>query len=129
MKITHHLSEELLLDYSSGALSEAWSIAAAAHLSKCSHCRALHAKLEEVGGSLLTDSAPEGLSDDTFEKVLDRLDEVGAAVGNEIRKNFGWASSYGIPSVVADYSSCRHKKIAMEKFGFGSKSGCFGDKR
>ena len=40
MKITHHLSEELLLDYSSGALSEAWSIAVAAHLSKCSHCRA-----------------------------------------------------------------------------------------
>ena len=33
MKITHHLSEELLLDYSSGALSEAWSIAVAAHLS------------------------------------------------------------------------------------------------
>ena len=86
MKITHHLSEELLLDYSSGALSEAWSIAVAAHLSKCSHCRALHAKLEEVGGSLLTDSAPEGLSDDIFENVLDRLDEAGAAVGNEVRK-------------------------------------------
>ena len=92
MRITHHLSEELLLDYSSGALSEAWSIAVAALLSICSHCRALHAKLEEVGGSLLTDSAPEGLSDDIFENVLDRLDEVGAATGNEVRHNIEWAS-------------------------------------
>ena len=129
MKITHHLSEELLLDYSSGALSEAWSIAVAAHLSKCSHCRALHAKLEEVGGSLLTDSAPEGLSDDIFENVLDRLDEAGASVGNEVRHNVEWASRYGIPAVVTDYLAADTKKIAMEKSRFGSKSGCLGDKR
>ena len=119
MKITHHLSEELLLDYSSGALSEAWSIAVAAHLSKCSHCRALHAKLEEVGGSLLTDSAPEGLSDDIFENVLDRLDEGGAAVGNEVRHNFEWASRYGIPAVVTDYLAADTKKLPWKSLGLG----------
>ena len=98
MKIRHHLSEELLLDYSSGALSEAWSIAVAAHLSKCSHCRASHAKLEEIGGSLLTDSTPEELSDDIFSNVLERLDEVGASVGNEVRKNSGCCLLYTSPS-------------------------------
>jgi len=119
MKITHHLSEELLLDYSSGALSEAWSIAVAAHLSKCPRCRASHAKLEEIGGSLLTDSTPEELSDDIFSNVLDRLDEVGASVGNEIRKNSGWASSYGIPSVVADYLAADTKKLPWKSLGLG----------
>ena len=119
MKITHHLSEELLLDYSSGALSEAWSIAVAAHLSKCPRCRASHAKLEEIGGSLLTDSTPEELSDDIFSNVLDRLDEVGASVGNEIRKNVGWASSYGIPSVVADYLAADTEKLPWKSLGLG----------
>lgn len=119
MKITHHLSEELLLDYSSGALSEAWSIAVAAHLSKCPRCRASHAKLEEIGGSLLTDSTPEELSDDIFSNVLDRLDEVGASVGNGIRKNFGWASRYGIPSVVADYLAADTEKLPWKSLGLG----------
>ena len=119
MKITHHLSEELLLDYSSGALSEAWSIAVAAHLSKCPRCRASHAKLEEIGGSLLTDSTPDELSDDIFSNVLDRLDEVGASVGNEIRKNFEWASSYGIPSVVADYLAADTEKLPWKSLGLG----------
>ena len=119
MKITHHLSEELLLDYSSGALSEAWSIAVAAHLSKCPRCRASHAKLEEIGGSLLTDSTPEELSDDIFSNVLERLDEVGASVGNEIRKNSGWASSYGIPSVVADYLAADTEKLPWKSLGLG----------
>ena len=119
MKITHHLSEELLLDYSSGALSEAWSIAVAAHLSKCSHCRALHAKLEEVGGSLLSDSSPEGLSDDIFENVLDRLDEAGAAVGNEVKHNVEWASRYGIPAAVTDYLAADTKKLPWKSLGLG----------
>ena len=119
MKITHHLSEELLLDYSSGALSEAWSIAVAAHLSKCPRCRASHAKLEEIGGSLLTYSTPEELSNDIFSNVLDRLDEVGASAGNEIRKNFGWASSYGIPSVVADYLAADTEKLPWKSLGLG----------
>ena len=119
MRITHHLSEELLLDYSSGALSEAWSIAVAAHLSICSHCRALHAKLEEVGGSLLTDSAPEGLSDDIFENVLNRLDEGEAPVGNEVRKNVECANRYGIPAVVTGYLAADTKKLPWKSLGLG----------
>ena len=119
MKITHHLSEELLLDYSSGALSEAWSIAVAAHLSKCSHCRALHASLEEVGGSLLTGSAPERLSDATFENVLDRLDEAESAVGREVGNNVEWACSYGIPAVVTGYLAAGTKKLPWKSLGLG----------
>ena len=119
MKITHHLSEELLLDYSSGALSEAWSIAVAAHLSKCSHCRALHAKLEEVGGSLLTDSGPQGLSDGIFEKVLDRLDEAEATACDKVSYNAEWVSKYGIPAVVTDYLTADTKKLPWKSLGLG----------
>ena len=119
MKITHHLSEELLLDYSSGALSEAWSIAVAAHLSKCSHCRALYAKLEEIGGSLLTESASEALSDDVFENVLDRLGEADASVDNEVSKNVEWANRFGIPAVVSDYLAADSNKMPWKNLGLG----------
>ena len=119
MKITHHLSEELLLDYASGALSEAWSIAVAAHLSECPRCRASLTKLEEIGGSLLTDSTPEELSDDIFDNVLYRLDEVGNSGGNEIKKGFEWASSYGIPAVVADYLPTDTKILPWKSLGLG----------
>ena len=51
--------------------------------------------------------------------MLDRLDEVGASVGNEIRKNFGWVSSYGIPSVVADYLAADTEKLPWKSLGLG----------
>ena len=35
MNIDHHPSEELLLDYATGALDEGWSIALATHLALC----------------------------------------------------------------------------------------------
>ena len=51
--------------------------------------------------------------------MLDRLNEVGSSVGNEIRKNSGWASSYGIPSVVADYLAADTKKLPWKSLGLG----------
>ena len=35
MTIIHHPNEETLLDYASGALGEAWSVAVATHLAVC----------------------------------------------------------------------------------------------
>ena len=119
MKITHHLSDELLLDYSSGALSEAWSIAVAAHLSKCSHCRATYSKLEEIGGALLGGSCRVDLSDDIFESVLDRLDDDEKFLDGKTKMSSETASTFGIPTVVADYLPTGFTKLPWKSLGLG----------
>lgn len=78
MSIGHHPSEELLLDYASGALGEGWSLAIATHLALCPACRTVVAEMEALGGSLLETIAPERLPDAAFDAVMARLDQAPA---------------------------------------------------
>ena len=71
---THHIGEELLLDYAAGATTEAMSLLIASHLALCPMCRAQLAELELVGGAML-DALPGDDDDDAgLEAVLARLD-------------------------------------------------------
>ena len=81
MTIHHHPSDELLLDYSTGALGETWSLAIATHLALCPLCRGAVADMEALGGSLLTDLPPEPMSAGAIDAVMARLDEGVAADG------------------------------------------------
>ena len=119
MKITHHLSDELLLDYSTGALTEAWSIAVAAHLSMCSRSRVAYSKMEELGGAFLTSANPEVLSESIFENVLDRLDDDTEVTNGEVRKDSEWADRFGIPTVVCDYLPADTKELPWKSLGLG----------
>jgi putative transcriptional regulator len=53
LTISHHISDELLLEYASGALGEGWSIAVATHLAMCPSCRRRLSLMENAGGSFL----------------------------------------------------------------------------
>ncbi len=53
----HHLSEDLLLAYAAGTITEAHALVCAVHLTACAACRDEVALLEQVGGALL-DTAP-----------------------------------------------------------------------
>ena len=119
MKIKHHLSDELLLDYSTGALTEAWSIAVAAHLSMCSRSRSVYSKMEELGGALLTDANPEVLSESIFENVLDRLGDDNELTNGDVRKDAEWAGRLGIPTVVSDYFPSDTKVLPWKSLGLG----------
>jgi putative transcriptional regulator len=83
MTIHHHPGEELLLDYASGALGEAWSLAVATHLALCPACRDSVSALEAVGGGLLEGVEAAPLADDTWGAVLARLDTMKDAVKEE----------------------------------------------
>lgn len=74
MNIRHHPNEELLLDYTSGALGEGWSLAVATHLALCPACRRLAQGLEAVGGGMLVDIAPGPVSDDLLDAVFARIE-------------------------------------------------------
>ncbi|MFX0545314.1 ChrR family anti-sigma-E factor [Roseovarius sp. S1116L3] len=51
--IAHHLTDALLMAYSSGSLPEAFSLTVAAHVSLCDECRARLGAFDSVGGALL----------------------------------------------------------------------------
>lgn len=62
MNIRHHPSEELLLDYASGAMIEAYGVAVATHAALCPVCRAGIGDLEAIGGMLLETVEPVPLA-------------------------------------------------------------------
>ncbi len=63
MSTTHHPGEELLLAHASGAADEALSLIVGTHLALCPECRGKVARMETLGGALLSDIAPVAVSD------------------------------------------------------------------
>ena len=71
----HHLSDDLLFDYATGACDEAQSLMVATHLSYCDRCAQRLAQIEAIGGAMLEEIAPEPVTDLDFESLLSRLDQ------------------------------------------------------
>lgn len=57
--IKHHLTESIMMAYSSGSLPEAFSLLVASHISLCDSCRAQVESFDAVGGALLDDDVAE----------------------------------------------------------------------
>lgn len=77
MTIKFHISNDILLSYSSGTLDEASGLLVATHLALCPHCRARNALADSLGGYLLESLEATPLSDGLIDHVL-------AQVRNEI---------------------------------------------
>jgi putative transcriptional regulator len=76
--ISQHPGEELLLDYVSGALPEAASLAVACHISLCPACRAEAGHIEAVGGAAIAQITPQEIGADALAETLARLDQADA---------------------------------------------------
>ena len=70
----HHPSEEMLLSYAAGSMSEPLALLVATHLALCPECRRQVAAYETLGGEELENQAPAMLASDSLVSVLDRLD-------------------------------------------------------
>jgi putative transcriptional regulator len=77
MTVTHHLSEALLLDYSSGALGEPMALLVASHATLCPQCRADIARFEAMAGAILDADEPAeaGTTSTLRDAIMARLDE------------------------------------------------------
>ena len=71
--ITHHLTDDLLADYATGVLDEAFSLAVATHVSLCDDCRARLGALEAVGGAVLETTESAEMSEGSLDAVLARI--------------------------------------------------------
>lgn len=75
MSVRHHISDELLLDYAAGSLSEGWSLAVATHLALCPTCRRQLEAMEGAAGALLDKVSVEpAADDDSWQRMRARLD-------------------------------------------------------
>jgi putative transcriptional regulator len=74
----HHIPEEVLLDYASGALSHPFAVLVATHMALCPRCRDELDLLESVGADMMGDLPEEPCNSDLLASTLARL-EVGPA--------------------------------------------------
>jgi putative transcriptional regulator len=73
MSVSHHPGDDMLLAHASGASDEALSLIVATHLALCPQCRGKVAKMEALGGAILSDIAPDPVSDSALKAVMARL--------------------------------------------------------
>ncbi|WP_137134922.1 ChrR family anti-sigma-E factor [Rhizobium sp. FKY42] len=74
MNVQHQVSDELLLDYASGNLSEGWSLAVATHLALCPQARRRLQAMEGAAGALFDKiSVSEKVTDTDWDKMKAKL--------------------------------------------------------
>jgi len=76
---THHPPEELLIDYASGAMSEAEALMIDIHLDACPRCRRTAQTAFAIGGALLDSIAPARLPRTLFDRTLQAIDALEPA--------------------------------------------------
>ena len=71
--VSAHPSDDVLMEYASGALGDGMSLLVASHLTFCPQCRRVIEADEAIGGALLSADTPEADAP-AFDAVLSRLD-------------------------------------------------------
>lgn len=117
MTIRHHIEDDLLLSYASGALSEGWSIAVATHLALCPHCRARLETAEAVGGQLLDAIAPEQVDALAWDQLRTRI--ASGAMAPEVAPRLAAIAS-DIPRPLRDYIGGGIDAIKWRNLGKGA---------
>ncbi|MDA0272716.1 MAG: ChrR family anti-sigma-E factor [Proteobacteria bacterium] len=74
--INRHPGPDLLVEYASGSLSIAPCISITTHLQYCKQCCDSVESLGEIGGELLITSEALPVSDDLFDRILERVESV-----------------------------------------------------
>jgi putative transcriptional regulator len=75
MTIRHHISDPLLMAYSAGHLTEAFSLVVATHVSLCDECRARLGAFDAVGGSMIEQCGTADLREGALDAIMARLDD------------------------------------------------------
>ena len=68
--INHHLTDDLLMGYSAGALPEAFNVVVATHVSLCDECRARLGSFDAIGGEVVASADAVDLAEGSLEAVM-----------------------------------------------------------
>lgn len=112
MTIRHHLSDQLLLGYSSGQLPEAFNLVVAVHLSLCDDCKARLGAFDAVGGSLMDACDSVAVAEESLAATLARLD--GMPLAPPPRRG-----TKTVPAPLMDYIGTDLAAVKWRSLGMG----------
>lgn len=75
MEVKAHPSDDRLMAYADGSLSDGLALLVASHLTYCPRCRTAVERMELLGGAMIADQAPAGIAAPDRGRVLARLAE------------------------------------------------------
>ena len=113
--IKHHLTEDLLMAYATGALPEAFSLTIATHISLCDDCRAALMAYESVGGAVMDQGEAAELDADCLSRTMALI----AAGPKEPIARTKRDSVFPVP--LADYIGGGPDKVKWRSAGGGVK--------
>ena len=73
--VKYHPDTRFLTDYAAGSLPESQALCVSAHLHYCPACRIKVGELMALGTELFVTQAPATLAEDSFERLMARLEE------------------------------------------------------
>lgn len=118
MSIQHHISDDLIVSYAAGALSEGWSIAVASHMALCPQCRHRLYEAEAVGGEML-EAAPEAATaPGSWEALRAKLQTSPVAPAPAKTPLTGRAPT--VPQPLRDYLGGDIDTVRWQKLGKGA---------
>lgn len=118
--IKHHVSDDLLMGYATGGLSEAFDLVIASHVSLSDDARARLSTFEALGGAVLEDSEPVELSDDSFEATMARI--MGSAPAETVESSTKTMSRHSVfPKCLRDYVGGDVDAVNWRPIGLGVK--------
>ena len=109
--INHHLTDQLLMGYSSGNLPEAFNLVVATHLSMCDDCRAALHAFDAVGGSLFDTNETSEMGDSSLAATLKLI------AAKPVVKKLAPTSS--LPSPLVDYTGGDLEGVKWRPVGMG----------
>lgn len=118
--ITHHVSDDLLMGYAAGGLSEAFDLVIASHVSLNDDARARLSSFEALGGAVLEDSGTAELADDSFEATMARI--MGSAPAETVEMATKAPARHAVfPKCLRDYVGGDIDAVAWRPIGMGVK--------
>jgi len=72
--VQHHPSDDILVEFAAGSIRSHLALCVLVHMKYCSRCRTQVHNFSALGGSLISELPPEPLTEDLFNKVLERID-------------------------------------------------------
>lgn len=108
MSIMQHPTDETLTAFGAGSLDEGRSVVVAGHAEMCERCRGWIAKVETIGGVLLSDLPPAAMANDALSRALARIER--REYGKEARAEHALPADLAmLPKSVRSYPMGRWK--------------------
>jgi putative transcriptional regulator len=74
VNIKHHPTDQTLMEYASGKMSQAMELLVATHMTVCPHCRAKVDEFEAMGGAALETTTSMDMADHSLDHVMAMLE-------------------------------------------------------